>query len=73
MFQDVFAVSNILYQLQARFNMDCYSYIRLINYIRTKNSNPTDITNCVSEALPWEDDVYMKPVIADDPWLMFGN
>lgn len=28
-------------------------------------------TNCASEPPPWEDDVHMKPVVADDPWLMF--
>lgn len=60
-----------LSKLKARFKMDCYSYIRLINYVRTKKSSPMDITNCVSEAPPWEDDVYMKPVVIDDPWLMF--
>ena len=65
-------VSNITCTLQARFKMDCYSYIKLINYIRTKKSNSMEITNCDTETPPWEDDVYMKPVLADDPWLMFG-
>lgn len=68
----MFGISDVAYALQARFKMDCYSYIRLINYIKTKKCNPTDITNCTSEVPPWEDDVYMKPVEDDDPWLMFG-
>ncbi|KAF9413200.1 hypothetical protein HW555_008480 [Spodoptera exigua] len=57
-----------LNELKLKFNMDCYSYIKLINYIRTHKPAPEVITN-VNRVL-WDDDKYYKPVEQDD-WLMY--
>lgn len=59
--------------------MDCYLFIKLINYIRKHNSSPAEILKLVSEnkgdttKLPWSLDQYMKPHLTDDPWLMYGK
>jgi len=59
-----------LQTLKKRFHMDCYSYIKLINYIRTHNATPETIMGSKTEL--WSDSKYLKPVMQDDPWLMFG-
>ncbi|XP_013182940.1 protein arginine N-methyltransferase 1 [Amyelois transitella] len=56
--------------LKSKFNMDCYSYIKLINYIKTHNPNPEDIMNTPKPL--WDSERYMKPVDDEvDDWLMF--
>lgn len=57
-----------LNELKLKFNMDCYSYIKLINYIKTHKTAPEVITN--SNGPMWEDEKYLKPV-ANDEWLMY--
>ncbi|XP_063376630.1 protein arginine N-methyltransferase 1-like [Cydia fagiglandana] len=54
--------------LKAKFNMDCYSYIKLINYIKTHKPTADAVMNA-AKAL-WDDEKYLKPVDNDD-WLMF--
>lgn len=56
--------------LKEKFNMDQYSYIKMINYIRVKNVDASVIASIDSQV--WHDDVYMKPVEVD-AWLMFGE
>nr|CAD7395281.1 unnamed protein product [Timema cristinae] len=58
-----------LYKLRTRFNMDCFSFIKLVNYIRIHHPEPSVLMD--SMELVWEDEEYMKPVHEDDPWLMF--
>ena len=60
-----------LAKLKAQFDMDCYSYIRLVNYIRTHHPDPSVITN--ARELLWDSDAFLKPVESEDPWLMYGN
>lgn len=55
--------------LKHKFNMDCYSFIKLINYIR-KNKVPSDEVMACSECL-WADDIYYSPVLENDSWLLF--
>lgn len=55
----------------ARHSLDTYSYIKLINFIRQKNVLP-DQLNALN-IKTWESDEYLRPIIEDDPWLMFGN
>lgn len=57
-----------LNELKLKFNMDCYSYIKLINYIRTHKPTPEVITNL--NRVLWDDDKYYKPVEQDE-WLMY--
>lgn len=59
-----------LYSIKRKFNMDQYSYIKMINYIRVKNVDATAIASADSQL--WNDDVYLKPVEVD-AWLMFGE
>jgi len=54
-----------------KFNMDCYSYISLINYVRREGAKPEQISGAVTAV--WNDAKYLEPVIPDDPWLMFGK
>ncbi|XP_026757196.2 protein arginine N-methyltransferase 1 [Galleria mellonella] len=58
----------VLSSLKLKFNMDCYSYIKLINYIKSHKPNPEDILNTTKPL--WDDEKYLKPVENDD-WLMF--
>ena len=57
--------------LKKRHSMDTFSYIRFINYIRTETPSPGFVMS-LSSAGKWSDVKYMKPVIADDPLLMFN-
>ena len=42
--------------------MDCFSFIRLVNFIRSQNPSPDAVMKMTSDAA-WSDDAYMKPVI----------
>ncbi|CAG4997579.1 unnamed protein product [Parnassius apollo] len=54
--------------LKSKFNMDCYSYIQLINYIKTHKPKAEDIMSF--STAQWNDEKYLKPV-DNDEWLMF--
>ncbi|KAF5302348.1 hypothetical protein FQA39_LY10387 [Lamprigera yunnana] len=57
-----------LLELKIKYNMDCYSFIKMINYIRLHKPDPHIITeSCMAL---WEDDVYLKPGEME-PWLMY--
>ncbi|VVD05329.1 unnamed protein product [Leptidea sinapis] len=55
-------------ELKSKFNMDCYSYIKLINYINLTKAKPLDIM--LSTQPLWDDEKYLKPV-ENHEWLMF--
>lgn len=57
-----------LNELKNKFSMDCYSYIKLINYIKTHKPTADQIMKA-SKPL-WDDEKYLKPV-ENDEWLMF--
>ncbi|XP_013168439.1 PREDICTED: protein arginine N-methyltransferase 1 [Papilio xuthus] len=54
--------------LKSKYHMDCYSYIKLINYIKTHKPKSEDIMG--SATALWNDDKYLKPV-DNDEWLMY--
>lgn len=58
-----------LLDLKVRYRMDCYSYIKMINYIRTVKPNPDFLVDNPS-APPWDEEKYLKP-IETEPWLMY--
>lgn len=60
-----------LLNLKNKFQMDCYSYICMINYVRREGVGPQVISSC--QEPPWLSSVYLAPCIPDDPWLMFGK
>jgi len=57
--------------LKKRHSMDTFSFIRFINYLRTESPSPGFVMS-LSSATKWEDDRFMKPVIPDDPILMYS-
>ena len=57
--------------LKRRHNMDTFSYIRFINYVRAETPSPGFVMS-LSSADKWSDVRFMKPVLADDPLLMFN-
>jgi protein arginine N-methyltransferase 3 len=57
--------------LKKRHNMDTFSYIRLINFIRTESPSAGFVMSLSSDNT-WQNDKYMKPVIEDDPLLMYN-
>lgn len=58
-------------KLKGQFNMDDYSFIKLVNFIRKKQNTPEEIMNMKFPS--WIDEQYLIPVIENDPWLMLGN
>ncbi|XP_034243768.1 protein arginine N-methyltransferase 1 isoform X1 [Thrips palmi] len=55
--------------LKMRLDMDCFSFIKMINFLRL---HPMDVKELMTVQKPlWNDDKYMKPTLEDDPWLMY--
>lgn len=59
-----------LTQIKQQFDLDQYSYIKMINYIRTESAAPA-VIQAAREPL-WSDEAYLKPARVDS-WLMFGE
>lgn len=55
--------------LKSRFDMDCFSFIKLVNFIRKKRPEGSVIMN--TKECIWDKEEYMKPCQVDDPWLMY--
>jgi len=60
-----------LSSLQKKHGMDQYSFIRLINFIRSCKPDPQEVLEY--DAPLWDQEKFMKPVIEDDPLLMYGK
>lgn len=58
----------VLSDLKTKFMMDQYSFIKMINYIRTNLSNP-DLFHS-SSTIFWDDEKYLKPVEYES-WLTY--
>lgn len=58
-------------ELMKKFQMDCYSFIKFVNFIRKTSTSAEKILNLESSL--WNDDEFLKPVEEFDPWLMFGK
>lgn len=58
-----------LLELKTKYNMDCYSFIKMINYIRKKKPDPKSITE--SPVALWDNDEFLKPG-GMESWLMYG-
>lgn len=59
-----------LLELKTKYNMDCYSFIKMINYIRLHKPDPKAIVE--SAVALWDDDKYLKPGETES-WLMYGK
>jgi len=55
--------------LGRRLDMDTFSFIRFINYVRAECPSPGFVMSLSSDQ-KWSDPEFMKPVIQDDPLLM---
>ena len=59
-----------LLELKTKYNMDCYSFIKMVNYIRLRKPDPKDLV--ASTVALWDDDKYLKPGEMES-WLMYGE
>lgn len=59
--------------IRTRYNMDCYGFIKLVNFVRKHDVDSDFVLSNTSVPPPWESDEYLKPVLIDDPWLMIGE
>ncbi|KAL1506743.1 hypothetical protein ABEB36_006048 [Hypothenemus hampei] len=57
-----------LLALKNKYNMDCYSYIKMINYIRLQKPDSKILVE--TPVSLWEDECYLKPGEME-PWLMY--
>ena len=57
--------------LKKKHGMDQYSFIRLVNFIRS--CSPTSREVMELDLPIWEQDKFMIPAIEDDPLLMYGE
>ena len=57
-------------KLKRTHKLDCFSFIRLINYIRKEKPSPNYVMELKTSDL-WKDDQYLKPVLDNDPLLMY--
>lgn len=58
----------VLNTLKLKFNMDCYSYIKMINYIKVNKPKAEEVMNAKEPR--WNEDRFLKPEENDD-WLMY--
>ncbi|KAK7176851.1 hypothetical protein R3I93_000942 [Phoxinus phoxinus] len=56
-------------ELVQKHRLDDYSYIQMINYIRTSKCSAESLLLASNGPVPWNSDEYMKPVLPDDPLL----
>ncbi|XP_033124195.1 protein arginine N-methyltransferase 3-like [Anneissia japonica] len=58
--------------VQRKYDLDCISYIKMINFIRAKKPEPVQfLENYPIGQLPWAADDFMKPVLNNDLMLIF--
>ncbi|XP_077993663.1 protein arginine N-methyltransferase 3-like isoform X2 [Glandiceps talaboti] len=58
--------------IQQKYALDCFGYIKMVNFIRANNSPSTLFDSCnPSDKVPWDSDTFMKPVVENDSLLQF--
>ncbi|XP_048463134.1 protein arginine N-methyltransferase 3 isoform X1 [Rhincodon typus] len=57
-------------QIVHKHGLDCYGFIRLVNFIRITNP-PAESFKSILGHVPWENEEFMKPPSTDDPLLQF--
>lgn len=57
-------------KLKVKFNMEQYSFIKMINFIRKNKSSEIKFQD--PESIFWDDEIYLKPE-GFEPWLTFGK
>uniref|UniRef100_A0A672H184 type I protein arginine methyltransferase n=1 Tax=Salarias fasciatus TaxID=181472 RepID=A0A672H184_SALFA len=56
-----------------KHSLDDYGYIKMINFIRSTNCSASSLTGLPDAPLPWESEVFLRPVLQDDPLLQTGT
>ncbi|CAN7994856.1 unnamed protein product [Ixodes hexagonus] len=57
--------------LVVKLGLDCFSFIKMINYIRSKDVTPEALQRIDASNVPWQDDAFLKPVLPDDLLLTY--
>ncbi|CAK6971522.1 protein arginine N-methyltransferase 3 [Scomber scombrus] len=52
-----------------KHNLDDYGYIKMINFVRSKNCDASYLTGLPDAPLPWESEDFLRPALQDDPLL----
>ncbi|KAM9766083.1 protein arginine N-methyltransferase 3 [Menidia menidia] len=52
-----------------KHGLDDYSFIKMINFIRSTKCGPSCLLGLPDGPLPWESEDYLRPVLQDDPLL----
>ncbi|XP_071511244.1 protein arginine N-methyltransferase 3-like [Diadema antillarum] len=61
-----------LQHVAVQTDLDCIGFIKMVNYIRSKNVTADTIMTSVNMAqIPWADDTNMRPANPEDPLLLF--
>ncbi|XP_026176081.1 protein arginine N-methyltransferase 3 isoform X2 [Mastacembelus armatus] len=58
-----------LVDLIRKHNLDDYSYIKMINFIRSTKCDASSLTGLPDAPLPWDSESFLRPVLQDDPLL----
>lgn len=54
-----------------RFRMNCFGYIKMVNYVRLHKASPDSLMAADPRCPPWVDEQYLVPVMADDLLLTY--
>ncbi|EEC01348.1 protein arginine N-methyltransferase PRMT1, putative [Ixodes scapularis] len=57
--------------LVAKLGLDCFSFIKMINYIRSKDITVESLQRIDASNVPWQDDKFLQPVLSDDLLLTY--
>ncbi|XP_059832016.1 protein arginine N-methyltransferase 3 isoform X1 [Hypanus sabinus] len=57
-------------QMVHKHGLDCYQYIKLVNFIRITNPS-AEFFQSIHDEVPWDKEEYMKPFCTEDPLLQF--
>ncbi|XP_067849641.1 protein arginine N-methyltransferase 3 isoform X2 [Heptranchias perlo] len=73
--QDTFSHCTVEHQFDItqtvhKYGLDCYGYIKLVNFIRITNPSAESFKSILGQ-VPWDKEEYMKPSSVDDPLLQF--
>lgn len=60
-----------IYEFKKIHNLDCYSYIKFINYVRSKSVQCSELLNILPGNEPWNENLYLNSHIPNDLILCF--
>lgn len=54
-----------------KLGLDCFSFIKMVNYIRSKDVTPEALQRIDVSNVPWQDDKFLQPALPDDLLLTY--